>query len=132
MGCGFSNEKSQRNLSNKDIINILDDTQRYSYFSPTMLLKCLIQNIRMKYYYISILLRFLSLLHYSKLSKDKKSYFSPTMGTSQSKRSNKISKFRSSSVGAVGEFAEEDESNTNSNNSGKLSSMKGIPYFYWK
>lgn len=48
------------------------------------------------------------------------------MGTSQSKRSNKISKFRSSSVGAVGEFAEEDESNTNSNNSGKLSSMKGI------
>ena len=72
------------------------------------------------------------MLHYSELNNDKKSYFSPTMGTSQSKRSNKISKFRSSSVGAVGEFAEEDESNTNSNNSGKLSSTKGISYCNWK
>ena len=44
------------------------------------------------------------------------------MGTSQSKRSNKISKLRTSSVGAVGDFTEDNEGN----NIGKLSSKKGI------
>ena len=45
------------------------------------------------------------------------------MGTSQSKR-NKISKFRTSSVGTVGELDEQDEDRI-LNNTGKLSSMKG-------
>ena len=49
------------------------------------------------------------------------------MGTSQSKR-NKISKFRTSSVGTVGELDEQDEDRI-LNNTGKLSSMKGI-WFY--
>jgi len=44
------------------------------------------------------------------------------MGTSQSKR-NKISKFRTSSVGTVGELDEQDEDRI-LNNTGKLSSMK--------
>ena len=51
-------------------------------------------------------------------------YISSTMGTSQSKR-NKISKFRTSSVGTVGELDEQDEDRI-LNNTGKLSSMKGI------
>ena len=54
-------------------------------------------------------------------------YISSTMGTSQSKR-NKISKFRTSSVGTVGELDEQDEDRI-LNNTGKLSSMKGI-WFY--
>lgn len=56
---------------------------------------------------------------------DKKSYLASTMGTSQSKRSNKISKLRTSSVGAVGDFAEENEGNSKPNSIGKLSSKKG-------
>ena len=50
-------------------------------------------------------------------------YISSTMGTSQSKR-NKISKFRTSSVGTVGELDEQDEDRI-LNNTGKLSLMKG-------
>ena len=49
------------------------------------------------------------------------------MGTSQSKR-NKISKFRTSSVGTVGELDEQDEDRI-LNNTGKLSSLKGT-WFY--
>ena len=46
------------------------------------------------------------------------------MGTSQSKRSNKISKLRTSSVGTVGD-SEENKGNGNSSSSGKLFSIKG-------
>ena len=47
------------------------------------------------------------------------------MGTSQSKRSNKISKLRTSSVGTVGDSEEESKGNGNSSSSGKLFSIKG-------
>ena len=48
------------------------------------------------------------------------------MGASQSKRNNKLGKFRTSSVGAVGDFAEEQQESTNSvsNSIGKLAIMK--------
>ena len=48
------------------------------------------------------------------------------MGASQSKRNNKLGKFRTSAVGAVGDFAEEQQESTNSvsNSIGKLAIMK--------
>ena len=43
MGCGFSNEKpeSNRNLRNKDITNILDDTQRSNFLYLISASKCI-------------------------------------------------------------------------------------------
>jgi len=86
MGCGFSNDKPESNLRNKDITNILNDTQRFNCDEESILSE---------------------------------------MGTSQSKRSNKISKFRTSSVGTVGDLPEEDQENGNPTNSGKLFPIKG-------
>jgi len=86
MGCGFSNEKPESNLRNKDITNILDDTQR--------------------------------------LIDSEESIFSE-MGTSQSKRSNKISKFRTSSVGTVGDSHDDSQENGDPTSTGRLFSIKG-------
>ena len=41
MGCGFSNEKPESNLRNKDITNILDDTQRSNFLYLISVSKCI-------------------------------------------------------------------------------------------
>ena len=41
MGCGFSNEKPESNLRNKDITNILDDTQRSNFLYLLSVSKCI-------------------------------------------------------------------------------------------
>ena len=50
------------------------------------------------------------------------------MGTSQSKRSNKISKFRTSSVGTVGDSPDDSQENGDPTSTGRLFSIKGQKY----
>ena len=112
MGCGFSSDKNRINISNNGNINSLSDTERYVKLFCTS----------RRYLYYGKIWTTCAFIFITRCSNNVH-YISSTMGTSQSKR-NKISKFRTSSVGTVGELDEQDEDRI-LNNAGKLSSMKG-------